>query len=432
MTQRWLGAVEGYYGPPLEHAARLDLIRWLGAHGFNAYAYAPKDDPYHRERWREPYPPDRQEGFAEMVAVGRAAGVEVALVMSPGLDWQPGDEAALTRKLESFAAHGARVLGVAFDDVPPGGAKLGAAHASGVAAAASALGNDVRWVTCPTDYATDRPTPYLRAYCDGLPEGADVMWTGPSIVSPRVEGSMARALADELGRPLLFAENYPVNDGGMAGALHLGPYRGRAADLPDATTGVFFNFMSRPLASRLGLACGARFWQEPNVDGEAVWRGLLDGEFAALAPLARASRAWALDPTTDADIEGWVDDAIAGDPGALNAYLDKGCRDGLDPALEAEVAPWLTQWEAERLAMQCAIWTLAWPTEGRSSWAFALAETWARARFAREQLFGVRWVHYPLTAHDGETLVALPEGVMTGQNLTDRLATEAMARAAVR
>ncbi|MGQ9515309.1 MAG: beta-N-acetylglucosaminidase domain-containing protein [Thermoproteota archaeon] len=26
---------------------------------FNIYIYAPKDDPFHRERWMEPYPDDQ-------------------------------------------------------------------------------------------------------------------------------------------------------------------------------------------------------------------------------------------------------------------------------------------------------------------------------------------------------------------------------------
>ena len=150
---RWIGAVEGYYGPPLAHGARLDLVRWMGEHGFNAYGYAPKDDPFHRARWREPYPDERMEEFAELLLTGRASGVEVALVLSPGLDWRDGDEAALAKKMITFRDLGASVLGVAWDDVAPGGADLGRAHGRAVAAAMEAVGDGVRWITCPTDYS---------------------------------------------------------------------------------------------------------------------------------------------------------------------------------------------------------------------------------------------------------------------------------------
>jgi hypothetical protein len=428
MTDPWLGAVEGYYGPPLQVAERLDLVRWLGAHGFNAYAYAPKDDPFHRQRWREPYPDDRQARFADLLATGTEAGVDVALVVSPGLDWSPGDEEHLLRKLESFAGLGATTLGVAFDDVPPGGAGLGSTHANAVRFAADRLDPGVRWVTCPTDYATGRVTEYLRAYHDGLPEGAEAMWTGPSIVSPKLDGGLARSLGEELGRPLLIAENYPVNDGAMGGVLHLGPYRGRSPDLPASTSGVFFNFMSLPRASRPALAAGARFWQDPAGDPQTVWRECL-AEFPGLEPLARASRTWANDPAPDAEIAGLVRGAIDGNPDPLRAFLVAGCRAGLAPELAAEVEPWLEQWDAESLAMQFALMLLTAPPEEGAGGAFAVAEAWARARASRLQLFGTRWAHYPVTAHDGRRMVPLAEGLMLGSNLTDELVTAALERA---
>lgn len=427
MTDAWLGAVEGYYGPPLAHDERVELIRWLGANGFNAYGYAPKDDPLHRAQWREPYPPDRRAQFRELVAEGRAAGVDVVLVVSPGLDWGDGDAGALARKLGSFAEDGATTLGVAFDDVPPGGAELGAAHAGGVAAAARALGGGFRWVTCPTDYATDRVTPYLRAYHDALPEGADAMWTGPSIVSPRVDASLAASLAAECGRPLLFAENYPVNDGPMAGMLHLGPYRGRDPALPAATSGVFFNFMSLPRASRVGLGAGARFWRDPSGDARAQW---LDAVRAVpgIEPLARACSAWIGAPDADPDVEAWADAALAGDLAPLNAYLDAGCRDGLDPVLAAEVAPWLDQWDLEAQAMRFALLGLAVPPAMRAGACTVVAEAWALARHSRLGLFGVRWAYYPVTARAGDDLVPLPEALIVGENLTDRLCLTVLER----
>ena len=55
------GVVEGFYGPPWGHADRLSIIEFMGRHGMNLYVYAPKDDPYHRAQWREPYPPQEYE-----------------------------------------------------------------------------------------------------------------------------------------------------------------------------------------------------------------------------------------------------------------------------------------------------------------------------------------------------------------------------------
>ena len=53
------GVIEGFYGTPWQQEERLDILAFCRAEGFNAYLYAPKDDPYHREKWREPYPEDK-------------------------------------------------------------------------------------------------------------------------------------------------------------------------------------------------------------------------------------------------------------------------------------------------------------------------------------------------------------------------------------
>lgn len=423
----WLGAVEGYYGPPLAHAERLALVEWLGTQGFNAYGYAPKDDPFHRARWREPYPPEKVEEFRALVEAGERAGVAIAVTISPGLDFRdgPDDVAALIAKLRSFADLGVHVLGVAWDDVPPGGADLGARHGWAVAAAVEAIGTATPWITCPTDYGTPHVTSYLEAFVGSLPPEVDVMWTGPSIVSPQVSGADAAALADALGRKLLFAENFPVNDGPMSAVLHLGPYPDRSPDLVEATAGVFCNFMSRPRASRLGLAAAARFWRDPHGDREAAWRECM-ADIPGIEPIARACRSWVGDDGPDPELLAWLDAAAEGD-GRFLGYLQGGCRKDLDPALAAEIEPWLDQWDKESHAMQLAMAALAARPARPLELTFAMVSLWERARAGREQLFGIRWAGYPVTTRDGDDAVLLPEAVVRGENLTDQLCARAIA-----
>ena len=420
----WLGAVEGYYGPPLEHEARMALIEWLAAQGYNSYAYGPKDDPFHRARWRQPYPAEREAEMKELVATGSKLGVEVALGLSPGLDWGKGDESHLVNKLSRFRELGAKVLAVAWDDVPPGGSELGAIHGSAVAHAVREVGEDLLWFTVPTDYAASTATEYLKSFAAKVPQNVEIAWTGPSIVSPAVTGADAASLAGELGRRLLFAENFPVNDGAMGGVLHLGPYPKRSPDLVEETTGVFCNFMSLPLASRPGLAVAARFWKDPMSDRQAVWREVLK-EFPGLLPLARASCSWVDSPGPDPELSALADEAISGDRRLLE-YLFTGCREGLDHALAEEVAPWLEQWERESQAMQAALELIAAPAPPPVELSFVTAFFWERARHAREQLFGIRWAYYPVTARVGDDIVALPEALVRGENLTDRLCSYAL------
>ena len=416
-TPRWLGAVEGYYGPPLRHRDRLELVAWLASQGYNAYAYAPKHDPYHRDRWRDAYPPAAMREFEELRARADAAGIALVMVISPGLDWRHGDEAALVQKLRGFTGIGIQNLGIAFDDVPPGGAELGAAHAAAVTVAVSALGRGPRWVTCPVDYSADHVTSYLGAFVPALPEGVDIMWTGPSIVSPTVSGGLAGRLGRELGRPLLFAENYPVNDGTMAGVLHLGPYPRRDPGLVAATTGVFVNMMARPLASRVGLAVAGRFWTDPDGDRDQAWADSL-AAVPGITALARGSRSWVGDAGPDPDLVGDVDE---GRLDAVLAFLRAGCRGGLSSELASEVEMWLEQWEYEAAAMEAAIGMIQAPPEARAELAQLVALLWARARSGVPQLFGIRWSYYPVTARDGDQLIPAPEALVEGENLTDRL-----------
>ncbi len=431
--RRWLGVVEGYYGPPLDHDDREWLVGALANDGFTTYAYAPKDDPFHRARWREPYDGAQRTRFAQLIARGSAVGVDVAFVISPGLDWRGAeDHAALGDKLADFADLGGCVFGVAFDDVAPGGADLGASHGAAVAAAAARVGSlagAARWIVCPTDYAVSGATAYLTAFMAGLPAGVEVMWTGGGIVSLDVSGAQARRWADDLGRRPLFAENFPVNDGTMDPVLHLGPYPHREADLIDEVTGVICNLMPKVRASRVGLQQAARWWRDPGTDREGAWSDAV-AAVPGLEPLARAVRGYAADPGPDPSLARMLRAAAGGDAGAAaetSAYLRAGCRAGLEATFAAEVEPWLAQWEAEAAALSAALDLLA-DRPGRPAWkAFALAEVWRRARATPHAAFGIRFAHYPVTrrAPDGSEHQH-PSSLVIGDNLTDEICTAAL------
>ena len=426
MAASWLGAVEGYYGPPLAHEERLELVAWMAENGFNAFAYAPKHDPFERDRWREPHPEAEARQLAELIAAGAAAGVEVVMVISPGLDWRDGDNPALVAKLRTFTAMGATALGVAWDDVPPGGEDLGRAHGAAVAAAVAGIGPGVRWITCPTDYALTSPTPDLHAFVAQLPAEVDVMWTGPGIVSPNVDATTAARLRHQLGRALLFAENFPVNDGTMGGVLHLGPYPPRDPGLPAVTAGVFANLMARPRASRVGLAATARFWQDPKSDREATWRDIIAAT-PGLEPLALASRGWVGNPGADPSLTAGAAAALAGE-GSFLEYLAAGCRAGLEPRLAAEVEPWLEQWEAEAATLAAAIRLARAGAAEKSELAMLVALLWGRARTSAYQAFGTRWAYYPVTRREGDALALDAAALVAGANLTDAVCAAVLGR----
>ncbi|MFY9356407.1 MAG: beta-N-acetylglucosaminidase domain-containing protein, partial [Defluviitoga tunisiensis] len=61
------GIIEGFYGKPWSDENRIDIIRFCGKNKMNAYWYAPKDDPYHREKWREPYPSEEKKKIYDLI-----------------------------------------------------------------------------------------------------------------------------------------------------------------------------------------------------------------------------------------------------------------------------------------------------------------------------------------------------------------------------
>jgi hyaluronoglucosaminidase len=419
----WLAVIEGFYGPPLRHEERLDLLRWAPAAGFTDYAYGPKDDAFHRAAWREPYPAEHLDRFAETLDVARAAGVELTLSVSPGLDWQgDADHAALVAKLRQLHEVGVRSLGVYWDDVPPGGADLGRSHGAGVAAAMRGLPDDVRWLTCGTDYATAHVTDYLSGFAAALPAEVAIAWTGPGVTSPEVPAAVAGQLTERLGHPLLFCDNWPVNDLGMSAVLHLGPMPARDPALRAVVAGAGFNMMSLPLASRVGLELAARHWRDPAEDRELAWRQVV-GAVPGLLPLARACRSWLTEPGPAADLVEEMHAALAGDDRLL-AFLDAGCRAGLPPDWAAELEPWLAAWEAEARVIAGVLRLLRDPAAVAD--APDIGVDWPALHRLPAQVFGIRFAVYGHTYRAGDQQLPRPDSVLRGENLTDLLIRTAL------
>lgn len=426
----WLGALEGYYGPPLSRAARRRVVEWVAAHGYDAYVYSPKDDPYHRRSWREPYPAPAMAELEALVVDCQEQGIAAGLTVSPGLDWRRGDAGELdhlTAKVEQLLDAGATCIGVQWDDVPGGGADVGAEHGRAVATVHQRLARPgLRWLACPVDYAVDTPTEYLRAFAGELADEIALVWTGPSVVTRQLTAGHVEHLAGELGTRLVFAENYPVNDLGMTGVLHLGPYPERDPGAMSLVDGALVNFMSLPLASRVGLALAARAWHDTHADREAAWAEAI-ADVPGLEPLARACRSWLDAPGPDPLLDEWAR-AAGADDRRLRSFLAAGCRAGLEDDLAAEVEAWLAAWEREAGVMSLALDVLEAAEPPTIQQAAALGLAWQQARGAQHQAFGTRFAIYPATRHDGEHLRAAQGAVTECENLTDRLVRRALRR----
>jgi len=357
------GVIEGFYGPPWSHDARLALVDFLADRDMNAYVYAPKSDPKHRDAWREPYDSAEAGRFRELAAHCRQVGVRFGFALSPGLDIDyaaPADRDALTGKLDPLLADGVDWIVLALDDIPnrPG---LATEQADLVGWLAGRLA--ARMTLVPTEYVGTHPSAYLSVLGAELPDGVDVMWTGPTVCSPRIDAADAHAWRAALhDRPLILWDNFPVNDTVMEDELHLGPYLGRTAALTDELDGVLCNPMLQPHASKVPLATAAAYLSDPSgYDPTVAWARALDDvggpRAAALGALARACADGPLAPPghlalhelvgaleRDAHDPGWADGVVAVRDeltllrGAAGAYAEAP-----DDPLAGELAPWLEQ-----------------------------------------------------------------------------------------
>jgi len=289
---QWRGVIEGFYNDPWPHQERLKLLAFLEDAGFNAYIYAPKVEPYHRQLWREPYPEEEMKNFAELLAAAKAHRITFIYAISPGLDMDytdPAEIEALKRKLEPFFALGVRAFTIALDDLPD------SKRADGeMAAKQAAMVNTIlRWLTdmdpatvlffCPTVYEKSyeyqvEKKPRFAEYSRGLAAldpKVPIFWTGHDVFSETIDLASAQGLSQVYGRKILIWDNYPVNDGGLRRNLFLGPYTGRDLNLGEAVAGIFLNPMYLPNANYVPLYTAGRYFTDPDCEPWAAYEDAL-------------------------------------------------------------------------------------------------------------------------------------------------------------
>ncbi len=257
------GVIEGFYGPPWTHAERLELIRFCGDEGFTTWVHAPKDDAYHRARWRDPYPEAELDRLSELVAAAHSVGLAFDYAVAPGLEIAYDDDRdfdLLHAKCEQVRAIGVDAIQLLWDDIE-------SKDAAGQGALSNRLAEILpqeRLVVCPVGYAGTEDTPYRRALSASLSQEIVLYWTGPEVVSQAIaREELDAAVARFGGRELLIWDNFPVNDF-APDLLFLGPLRGRDPRLFEGRcAGLVANGMLQARASKLPLATVADFLRDP-------------------------------------------------------------------------------------------------------------------------------------------------------------------------
>ncbi|MCT9869554.1 beta-N-acetylhexosaminidase family protein [Paenarthrobacter aurescens] len=336
------GVIEGFYGTPWSHQARLDVIEFAGRQKMNTYIYSPKDDPLLRDKWRDLYTNQELGELRELIDAASTNHIRFSYALSPGIDVCYSSEADLedaVAKLESLYSLGVRSFVIPLDDIATKVQcsddlrEFGSGQANLAKAQASFL-NDVneRFIsakdgilpleTVPTFYNGSGSTPYKRELGQALNPGIVVQWTGEDVVSHRITLESAQTAATTYGSPgsprsIVIWDNYPVNDFSQD-HLFMAPVIGRDADLHQSIRGMVTNPMIEPYLSLPAIFNYADLsWNGPAYDPGKSMNAALSLVAGPDPEVQSAVRAF-VDLNQD-----WQDDALTPSAPELRRDIDQ-------------------------------------------------------------------------------------------------------------
>ena len=363
------GVVEGFYGTPWSHQARLSQIAFYARHKMNVYIYGPKDDPWHRDKWREPYPEAEAKRISELATYARSQGVNFYWAIHPGVDikWTEQDRDYLVAKLEKMYDLGVRSFAVFFDDIWGEGTR-----ADKQAELLNYVDNNfiqkkhdvAPLIMCPTEYnrawANDEKG-YLRTLGTQMNQGIEIMWTGNSVVHC-IDRESQEWINQRINRKSYIWWNFPVSDF-VRDHILLGPAYGNDLDIAETMSGFVSNPMEHAEASKISLYGIADYtWNMPAYDYQADWekglREVLPNNYEALRTFALYNKD--LGPNGHGfrreegdELKDIAQQALAGQSSARQALalkceelgiaVDLLLNDDSNPELLRELRPWLLQ-----------------------------------------------------------------------------------------
>lgn len=279
------GFIEGYYGIPWSNEDRMSLMKFGGDFKMTSYIFAPKDDPYHKEKWREEYPAKELAEITEMVKVGNEAKCRFVWTAHPFMGGFNANNAdaeiqALLKKFEQLYKAGVRQFGVLGDDVGQLNKDIVVKMMQEVSKWAKAKGDVYDTVFCPAGYNHSWQGDYseLNKYDKEFPEDIKIFWTGEAVCQPVEQKTLDHFRKHNLNgqatrRSPLFWLNWPVND--INGArLMMGKGSLLHTDINvNDLAGVVTNPMQEAEASKVAIFAVADYaWNVKAFDDDKSWK----------------------------------------------------------------------------------------------------------------------------------------------------------------
>ncbi|MBQ3498307.1 MAG: beta-N-acetylglucosaminidase domain-containing protein [Clostridia bacterium] len=272
------GYIEGFYGETWERNCRISVMELMAGYGMNTFYYAPKDDIYHREKWRELYPENELKELKELYETASENELDFHWCIGPGLTYHytsDSDFETLISKFKNVYSIGVRGFGLLLDDIPDEFQYEDDANAfDGIVDAHIDLINrtytalkefdsSITMTVCPTQYHGDETEYYITKFGNGIPADVSLFWTGAEICSRVQTSREADSFLRSTSHKPLYWDNYPVNDCEMFQEMHLGPIVGRDADLYKHSEGLISNVMEYAECSKIPLMTIADYLWNP-------------------------------------------------------------------------------------------------------------------------------------------------------------------------
>ncbi len=287
---KYRGIIEGFYGIPWSHENRLDVIRFLDKYQMNMYVYAPKDDLYHRELWREFYPEKELNQLLSLNKLASEKEIEFCYAISPGKDFvftNENDYLALFNKIDFLFNHGITMFSLLLDDIDynlkeadekiftsPGKAH---AHLSNrLYEHLLTLTDEPYLVICPTEYSTIDDSLYHQDLRSDLNKNIIVYFTGINVCANAITNQDIKMISKVYGHDIAIWDNYPVNDY-IPQRLYLSPIYNRGNELNTQVVQYVCNPMNQWESSKFALISLARYlWNSSKYDPDLALEEGLD------------------------------------------------------------------------------------------------------------------------------------------------------------
>lgn len=282
------GIIEGYYGIPWTFDERKSLMNFMGKEKMNTFIFAPKNDLYHNEKWREAYPQEKLAELKDLVQYGKDHQIRLVWTIHPfmyqGMRFDGNYDAdfqAIIQKFESLYAIGIRQFGVLADDILP---------------TTNVIENQIRLMTDLEKWNTAKgdnedllfvpaayngvnaaPVPDIETFNTSLPQNVQMMWTGETVLGQLSEQGLAsfqqltKAPTEKARRPYFWL-NWPTNDWNNA-RLFMGEGTMMKTDVVNGLPGLVTNPMPQGEASKIGIFQVADYaWHQQTFDATKSWQ----------------------------------------------------------------------------------------------------------------------------------------------------------------